>query len=408
MKKITLLIFSVMVVCCLAGCGGRHKPAITESSELAGVWYGCGNALGKGGDYRADNLCLTVNGDSSFILSDLEQGTDLLRGTASIDSKNTISIVPDAFEEAHYPHGWEDLAQESSLSYQAPDTEHLLLTCDNVSYFFEKEDAAAMPTDETSVSPLLDIAETDIWYSSPDDSDAGQAYELALYDSYAELSVIHPESEKPAELITNFLYYENEGADFTFYTWRDDSMRLPDVFASLPEGISQIQMTLSVQDEALAVEYEGKTLPFYNNVIYGLNTSSAAYYLNNTGFHWNFDGVRHFCWFSTDAGTGELCLFLSDGKKEETAANVICGQIEVDESGKAVLFHFDKARSKMTADKDSALFKRFKTLDQENGHELRIPFTLSESELKLKTKKYFGRNYTFELSAYTVPASQDE
>lgn len=404
MKKIALLIFSAIAAFCLCACGARHTPAITESSELAGVWYGCGNALGKGSDYRADNLCLSINSDGSFILSDPEQGTDLLQGTASIGSKNTITITADSFSEAHYPHGWEALEQEGSLSYQAPDTEHLLLTCDDISYFFEKEDAATDRLTGTSVSPLLDIAETDIWYSSPDEANGGRTYELALYDSCAELSVLRPGGEKPAELITNFLYYENEGSDFTFYTWRDDSMDLPEIFGSLPEGISQVQMTLSAQDETLTMEYDGKVLPFYNNVIYGLDTSSAAYYLNNTCFNWDFDGTQHFCWFATDAGTGDLCLFLSDGKKEDPAANTICGQINVEESGRAILFHFDRSRSKLTADRDSALFKRFKALDQENDHALRIPFTLTASKLKLKTKKYFGRNYTFKLRAYTAPA----
>lgn len=55
----------------------------------------------------------------------------------------------------------------------------------------------------------------------------------------------------------------------------------------------------------------------------------------------------------------------------------------------------------MTADKNSRLFQSFRTLDGENGNALQIPYTLNGSELKLKTKKYFGKNYTFDLEDYT-------
>ena len=129
------------------------------------------------------------------------------------------------------------------------------------------------------MSPLLDIAETDIWYTSPDDVTSDFVYELALYDKYAELYSVSPNGDEPGTFITNFLYCGNEGEDFSFYTLRDDSMELPDIFTDLPEGISEIDLRLSVSNESLTMDYEGNTLSFYNNVIYGLNTSSTAYYL---------------------------------------------------------------------------------------------------------------------------------
>ena len=145
------------------------------------------------------------------------------------------------------------------------------------------------------------------------------------------------------------------------------------------------------------MEYDGKSLSFYNNVIYGLNTSSTAYYLNNTSFRWNFDGSSHFCRFFTDQGTGRLCLSIADAKEEAEADNTICLEVTVDEADKSLLLYFDRSRSKTTADRDSALFQYFKTMEKEHGNPLRIPFTLKDNRLKLKARKYFGKNDTFDL-----------
>lgn len=401
MKKLLYFIGCISAALfCLTGCGGR-KPAITDTSELSGTWYGCGNALGKDSSFRADNLCLSIDSQGGLILSDIEQNSDLFHGTVSIDSGSRISITADTAFDNRLPEGWEDFSGTKDFAYRAPDTEHLLLTCEDTSYYFEKENASIQEQSDTSMSPLLDIAETDIWYTSPDDVTSDFVYELALYDKYAELYSVSPDGDELGTFITNFLYCGNKGEDFSFYTLRDDSMELPDIFTDLPEGISEIDLRLSVSNESLTMDYEGNTLSFYNNVIYGLNTSSTAYYLNNTCFHWRFDQTDHFCYFATDEGSGSLYLYISDGKEGATDANTICGRITVDEAGQNIIFTFDRKKSRVTADKNSRLFQSFRTLDGENGNALQIPYTLNGSELKLKTKKYFGKNYTFDLEDYT-------
>ena len=401
MKKQSYFLCCIFALCfLLTGCSGK-KPAITDTSELAGTWYGCGNALGKDDSFRADNLCLTIDSHGGLVLSDTEQNSDLFHGTVSIDSDSSISITADPAFDNRLPEGWENFDGAGDFAYRAPDTSHLLLTCEDTSYYFEKEASSIQEKANTSVSPLLDIAETDIWYSSPDSPDSDSVYELALYDKYAELYSISPEEDGQNTFITNFLYCGNEGDEFSFYTFRDDAMELPDIFADLPDGISEITLRLTVSNESLTMEYDGNSLSFYNNVIYGLNTSSTTYYLNNTCFYWRFDQIDHFCYFATDKGNGSLYLYISDGKEDDANANTICGKITVDEAGQNIVFAFDRKKSKVTADKSSDLFQSFRTLDGENGHALQIPYTLNGSKLKLKTKKYFGKNYTFDLEDYT-------
>lgn len=262
MKKLLYFIGCISAALfCLTGCGGR-KPAITDTSELSGTWYGCGNALGKDSSFRADNLCLSIDSQGGLILSDIEQNSDLFHGTISIDSDSRISITADTAFDNRLPEGWEDFSGTKDFAYRAPDTEHLLLTCEDTSYYFEKENASIQEQSDTSMSPLLDIAETDIWYTSPDDVTSDFVYELALYDKYAELYSVSPDGDEPGTFITNFLYCGNEGEDFSFYTLRDDSMELPDIFTDLPEGISEIDLRLSVSNESLTMDYEGNTLSF--------------------------------------------------------------------------------------------------------------------------------------------------
>lgn len=397
MKKLLYLSCCIVTtVLFLIGCGSK-KPAITDSSELAGIWYGCGNALGKDSSFRADNLCLSIDSQGSFILSDIEQNADLFCGTCSIDSDSRLSLTEDTLSDHRFPAGWEDFNGKDSFSYRAPDTSHLLLTYNDISYYFEKEDTSMEKKADTSVSPLLDIAETDIWYSSPENTDSTFVYELALYDKYAEIYSIDPEGNIPGTFITNLLCYGNTEDQFSFYIYRDDTMDMPDIFASLPEGISEITVRLSSSDETLNMEFDGNSLSFYNNVIYDMNTSSTAYFLNNTSFSWKFDNASHSCYFSTEEATGALYLYISDQEGEASDANVICLKTTIDEAGKCILFDFDRKKSRQTADKSSALFQFFKALENEHGNPLRIPFKLNDTKLKLKAKEYFGQNYTFVL-----------
>ena len=107
--------------------------------------------------------------------------------------------------------------------------------------------------------------------------------------------------------------------------------------------------------------------------------------------------LDHFIRFFTDQGTGRLCLSIADAKEEAEADNTICLEVTVDEADKSLLLYFDRSRSKTTADRDSALFQYFKTMEKEHGNPLRIPFTLKDNRLKLKARKYFGKNDTFDL-----------
>lgn len=388
--------FAMLALSVLAGC---DKKTSVDSSNLAGVWNGCGNALGKDNRYRAENLSLTIGNDGSFLLSDMEQSSSMLSGTLSFSGKNGLLLTQDENSGAKAPKGWEDFSSGKPLIYEMPDNNHLILTCNSVSYYFEQEEIISAQMAEGSVSPLLDIAETDIWYTDSSPTEDGIIYELALYDRYAELYAIPAGYAKKGTFLTNLLYYSNEGDSFTFYTCREPDSQLPDIFSGLPEGISQITMRLSAYDETLTAEYEGQSLSFHNNVVYGMETSSTAYYLNDTCFYWSFDNVNHFCHFATEPASGSLYLYISDGSEGQENANVICGKITVDEGGGALIFTFDKKASKQTADKNSALFRSFKLLEK-GGGEIRIPFSLKESRLKFKTKKLFGKNYTFDLVDY--------
>lgn len=396
MKKVLYFICcTALAIFTLAGCG---KETSTDSSALAGVWNGCGNAIGKDGKYRAENLSLTIGDEGSFLLSDMEQSISIIDGTFSFSGKNGLSLKQDEKSAAKLPKGWEKLSEKDKLLYEMPDKDHLILTYNSVSYYFEQEEIISAQMIEGSISPLLDIAETDIWYTNDDVTGSG-IYELALYDRYAELYLLPSDSSEKGTFLTNFLYYDNEGENFNFYTCRQADTSLPDIFSGLPEGISQVSMKLSVSDEALHLEYDGKTLSFHNNVVYGKNTSSTAYFLNNTCFYWPFDNANHFCYFATEPKSRSLYLYISDGTEGQTDANVICGKITVDEGSKKLIFTFDKKMSKQTADKDSELFQSFKALE-EGGGVIRIPFSLDGTRLKFKTKKLFGKTYIFDLVDY--------
>ncbi|MCD8019391.1 MAG: hypothetical protein LUF92_07345, partial [Clostridiales bacterium] len=394
--------------------------------DLAGSWIGCGNAVGKDNGYRAENLSLSITEDGTFILSDIEQGTSLYDGSFTLDTKEkTISVTNKDDSYNTLPTGWDSFVSGDSVSYLAPDSSHLILTYSDVSYFFEKQDDSSSNKAESSGSALIDIADTDIWYSGDeisDDTDASGntsaddglvdtitnnesdnvvTYELALYDKYAEIYAIDSETST-STFLTNFLYYSNEGDTFSFYTYRDEAIELPEIFTGISQGLSQVDLKLTMEEEnCLQMNYNGNALSFYNNAIYGLHTSSTAYYLNNTCFTWRFDKTDHFCYFSADVETGRLSLYISDGGEGDADGNTICCNITIDEATSEIILDFDKAASKKTADKKSDLFQTFKKLAKENKNGLRISFILKDdSTLRLKAKKYFGKNYTFALSDY--------
>lgn len=54
-------------------------------------------------------------------------------------------------------------------------------------------------------------------------------YELSLYDNYMELYSIDPKAatEGEATFLTNFFYLSSRDNEFTFYTYKEASMKLP-------------------------------------------------------------------------------------------------------------------------------------------------------------------------------------
>lgn len=393
MKKNTFLLTGMILIALLiTGCNFKNKfsSSDTDVSSIAGTWNGCGNALGKTDHFRGDYLSLSIDSDGSFTLSDIEQGATIIHGTFTKASDSKITIQYDEYMADCLPKGWKLDEENPVLAYELPDSEHLVLTMNQISYVFE----TAEP--ETSVSPLLDLAENDVWYSNNGELTEETTYELALYDKYAELYSVDPASKKSA-FLTNFIYLSNDGDTFSFYTSRNKDTKLPEFLQSLPEGISQVNLKLTASDESLIMEYNGQTMTFYNNVIYGLHTGSTAYSLKDSYFYWSFDSVNHYCYFDTDSDTDSLYLYISDGDGTSDSGNTICGQITIDEAKQTLQFDFDKKASKQTADTDSTLFKTFRKLDKASDGKLVIPFVLKETKLKLKTKEYLGKNYTVDL-----------
>ena len=401
MKKNTILLTGFLLIALLTvGCNLKNKlsPSDTDSSSIAGTWNGCGNALGKTDLFRGDYLNLIIDSEGAYSLSDIEQNSIISSGTFTIDSDSKITVQSDDNETGALPKGWEATQESSELSYLLPDSDHLILTMNEISYVFEKSegnDAEATDT-ETTVSPLLDLAENDVWYSNNGETTEETTYELALYDKYAELYSVDSVSGKSA-FITNFIYLSNEGDSFSFYTSRKKDRQFPAFLQELPEGISKIDLKLTASDESLIMDYNGPTMTFYNNVIYGLNSGSTAYSINDTHFYWSFDSVNHYCYFATEPDTDSMYLYISDSEADSDSANTIRGQITIDEAKQTIQFDFDKKASKLTADTDSALFKTFRKLDKSSDGKLIIPFKLNETKLNLKTKEYLGKNYTVNL-----------
>ena len=64
MKKLLYLISSILVIGLIfTGCGSKTPARGMDSSAFAGIWNGCGNALGKNHAYRCENLSLQIGKD---------------------------------------------------------------------------------------------------------------------------------------------------------------------------------------------------------------------------------------------------------------------------------------------------------------------------------------------------------
>lgn len=274
MKKILLLLFTLCTfVFFAAGCNGSASGNLgNKSDELAGTWSGVGNALGRDNTYSCDNLNLSIQQDGTFSLKNIAKNSTDISGTLSADTESSLAIHTDGQEIKDLPGGWEQLRNKSKLSYTMPTSRHLVLTYKDVSYFFKKKEkiSNAKPGD-TSSSPLLNLAENDVWYSKDKDSDSTSTYQLTLYDKYMELYSVDSQAATQGEttFLANFFYLSNRENDFSFFTLKNSEVNFPTFLNDLPDGFSTITIRIRPEDDSILLTCNGKRLRFYNNVLYG-------------------------------------------------------------------------------------------------------------------------------------------
>ena len=104
---------------------------------------------------------------------------------------------------------------------------------------------------------LLNLTENDVWYSKEDFTTDTNRYKLSLYDNYRELHSLDEKvaTENEPAFVTNFFYLSSRDNEFTFYTYKDDSMNLPAVFKDLPNGFSKCTMKIHAENNALTLSY---------------------------------------------------------------------------------------------------------------------------------------------------------
>lgn len=103
-------------------------------------------------------------------------------------------------------------------------------------------------------------------YSKEDFTTDTNRYKLSLYDNYMELHSLDEKAatENEPAFITNFFYLSSRDNEFTFYTYKDDSMNLPAVFKDLPNGFSKCTMKIHAENNSLTLSYKGQNLLFTN------------------------------------------------------------------------------------------------------------------------------------------------
>lgn len=65
-------------------------------------------------------------------------------------------------------------------------------------------------------------------------------------------------------LLLIFSIFQAGTNEFTFYTYKDDSMNLPAVFKDLPNGFSKCTMKIHAENNSLTLSYKGQNLLFTN------------------------------------------------------------------------------------------------------------------------------------------------
>ena len=335
MKKNFLLLFTLLLLALVGtGCGDKVSGSLgKDGAELVGTWNGVGNALGRDDSYSCDYLSFSIDKEGTFTLKDIAQNKTCLSGSLSAKSEK-FSLDTGEETTAELPSGWDGLGSGSTLSYDMPTKDKLVLTYDNVSYLFEKQnDSSKQTSKNSSASPLLNLAENDVWYSNDGSNEDKTTYELSLYDNYMELYSIDPKAatEGEATFLTNFFYLSSRDNEFTFYTYKEASMKLPDFLKDLPDGFSKSTITMKAEDDSITLSYNGKSLSFYNNVIYGLKSDSDSYRLCDTCFNWKFDSSDHFSYFTMNPDTNTLYLYVTDGAEDADEPKYVAGEVHINE-----------------------------------------------------------------------------
>lgn len=386
MKKNFLLLFTLLLLVLIGtGCGNKVSGSLgKDGTKLVGTWNGVGNALGRDDSYSCDYLSFSIDKEGTFMLKDIAQNKTCLSGSISAKSdKLTLDTGDETATEL--PSGWDGLGSGSTLSYEILTEDKLTLTYDNVTYLFEKQiDNTKQGSKNHSTSLLLNLAENDVWYSNDGSSEDKTTYELSLYDNYIELYSIDSKAatEGEATFLTNFFYLSSRDNKFTFYTYKEGTMKLPDFLKDLPDGFSKSTITMKVKDDSITLFYNGKSLSFYNNVIYGLKTDSDSYRLCDTCFNWKFDSADHFSYFTMNPDTNTLYLYVTN--EEEDAANpqYVAGEVNINEKKNTITYHFDKDVSEESIDTDNDLYKKFEKMDN-----TKLSYTLKDKQLTLKLGK---------------------
>ena len=386
MKKNFLLLFTFLILAALTtGCGNNTSGNLgKDGGALVGNWNGIGNALGKDSHYNCDYLNLSIDQKGTFTLKDITQNKTCLSGSLSVKSaKITLHANEDAATEL--PTGWDGLGSGSTLSYEMPAEDKLVLTYDNVPYLFKKQvDTTKQNSKSTATSPLLNLAENDVWYSRDGSDKDKTTYELSLYDNYMELYSIDSRAatKGDATFLANFFYLSSRNNEFTFYTYRDSNMKLPAFLKDLPEGFSKSVITIKAENDSIIVSYNGRSLSFYNNVIYGLKTDNDSSALCDTCFNWKFDSSDHFSYFAMNPDTDTLYLYVTNQTKDTENKKYVAGEVHINEKAHTITYHFDKTLSAASIETDSDLYKKFEKLDK-----IKLSYTLKENQLTLTLGK---------------------
>ena len=386
MKKNFLLLFTLLLLVLIGtGCGNKVSGSLgKDGTKLVGTWNGVGNALGRDDSYSCDYLSFSIDKEGTFMLKDIAQNKTCLSGSISAKSdKLTLDTGDETATEL--PSGWDGLGSGSTLSYEILTEDKLTLTYDHVTYLFEKQiDNTKQGSKNHSTSLLLNLAENDVWYSNDGSSEDKTTYELSLYDNYMELYSIDSKAatEGEATFLTNFFYLSSRDNKFTFYTYKEGTMKLPDFLKDLPDGFSKSTITMKVKDDSITLFYNGKSLSFYNNVISGLKTDSDSSRLCDTCFNWKFDSTDHFSYFTMNPDTNTLYLYVTN--EEEDAANpqYVAGEVNINEKKNTITYHFDKDVSEESIGTDNDLYKKFEKMDN-----TKLSYTLKDKQLTLKLGK---------------------